>query len=146
MRVLKSYQCEICRSIYEHRADALACERQGIPGAKLKVGDIILANGGFGWFDGDKAWISISSQRDPGYSFYYVIPAIDLDLGRSDTPGYRHRTRYHLFTGAMSGKQGYQSGYTYDSGHLTPRLVKKPPKEVAQASLPYLGLITKFLL
>lgn len=50
------YMCELCRTRYEVAADALACEAQGYP-TGIKVGDVITKHDGYGWYNGDSAWV-----------------------------------------------------------------------------------------
>jgi hypothetical protein len=124
------FACDICDAEYDNEAGALACEARGKPNLIVAVGDIVFGSAGFGWFDGDKKWVSnptVSLKRKCPkgdgncfddcctYRFYYVVSAIDVD------PEDSHRPRYHLITGAML--KDYRVGYTFNTGHVTPRKV-----------------------
>lgn len=129
------YRCPICRVAYDSLAQAERCEARGAERARFVVGDIVLAGAGFGWFDGDPRWVAnfsrLGGTRDQvlqrgicphdtdncfsdccTYAFYYVVTVVDVD----ERDG--HRVRYHVFTKAMTGAQGYRSGYTFNSGHV----------------------------
>lgn len=162
------YQCEKCMTIYSSAELAQACEAQTIEPI-AQPGEIVLAKGSFGWFDGDKSWISnpdvklkINGYKCPNgddncfgsccnYAFYYVVGAVTLDQpdnvyvrGRVRDELREHRWKYHLFTRAMSSIDGYGSGYTYDHGHYTPRRVEPQPKlDGAEA---FIGQRSKHLL
>jgi hypothetical protein len=143
VNITTRYQCELCGEQYDTEGDAFSCEKRGLEKAITKVGDIVTCQSGFGWFDGDPEWISnpevaMDGVPRPGgvsigtrnpkhgncfgkcctYQFYYVVSAIDYE---------EHRVRYHVVTKAMSGAQGYRSGYTYNDGHCRPVVVKSPP-------------------
>ncbi len=132
------YVCEGCGQIYNDRDKAEKCEAL-TDEVKVSVGDVVFASAGFGWFDGDKKWISNPSalkrraRNKHGncfgecctYRFYYVVTVIDT---------HEHRTRYHLFTKAMEGKQGYRSGYTYNEHHVPIELIRDPPQRIVRDS------------
>jgi len=125
MKTLVLYECEICGFESVDPEQVRACEARGAPVPLVAVGDIVLAKGGFGWFDGDSAWVSNPAAKKRKvngrcpvtgdgncfglcccFRFYYVVTLIDRD---PDIGG-RHRLRYHLWTKAMTGKQGYECG------------------------------------
>lgn len=159
MKAITTYACEICGTVYEDRKKAEACEAQGRPEPSVSVGDIVFAKGGFGWFDGDEAWVSNlkklgrgspgalpGRRREPhgncfgdccNYRFYYVVTAIDPDQDSYSRK--EHRLRYHLFTKAMTGQMGHRSGYTYDIHHVKPQLASHPPAAVVEGSKDLLG-------
>lgn len=142
--MIQIYRCDICAKEYrEHRA-ALRCEQRGMLPCRLKVGDIVFAGAGFGWFDGDKRWVSNpNARRDRNpkhgncfgpcctYQFYYVVTAIDRD------PKDGHRHRYHVATGAMRG--GYYGGHTFETGHEHAVLASCPPTYVKRAGKKLIG-------
>lgn len=142
------YMCEGCGRQYNQREDALLCESNK-PEPTVAVGDIVLCRAGFGWYGGDKAWISNPEHtpcRNPGincfgtcctYSFYYVVTAIDR---------HNHRVRYHLATLAMSETSGYRYGYTYDQHHCAPEKVENPPAIVIEQSKELIGHIARGLI
>lgn len=146
-----SFLCGICEAIFDTEKEAEKCEAQGTDASEVKVGDIVFTHAGFNWFDGDRKWISNPKALDPRedrckhncfapcctYRFYFVVTKIDLDA---------HRTRYHLATKAMSGTQGYRSGYTYNRGHFKPELVKNPPRSVVKDSKDLIGQEAEHLL
>jgi hypothetical protein len=165
VKTIGLYVCEGCGSEYRKREDAQACEtRARNAAASFKVGDIVTARAGFGWYDGDRSWITNATKVDPHkrgkpgpiarrecpnghgncfsecctFSFYYVITHIDADDFNNEARKL-HRVRYHLATNAMKAKNGYHSGYTFDMGHFTPTLVEKPPTLVRLASRALIG-------
>ncbi len=131
--LVKTWRCRICKTVWPTHAAAQRCESRGNPKRTAKVGDIVLGGGGFGWYDGDRKWVrnpTVKAKPKHGncfspcctLDFYYVVTAVDAD----DRDG--HRARYHLFTKAMSGKQGYRSGYTFDEGHRGIDKAQRPPR------------------
>lgn len=154
------YICEGCEQKFDTAKAALACENREKPKVAFKVGDIVTVGKTFGWFDGDPEWIvnkrllgharaeayDKSKCRHPGtncfdtcccYQFYYVVTAIDMD---------GHRTRYHLRTKAMTGKQGYKGGWTYDVHHYTPkRVTRNIPEAVKLAATKMRGKMETLL-
>lgn len=146
MKTVTQYQCEVCHRLYDNEALATRCE-SNIDIPKFQVGDIVTARAGFGWYDGDLAWIGnpdADTQRIRNshgncfgdcctYSFYYVITSIDR------SPEQLHRMRYHLETLAMSGKMGYRRGYTFNSGHCSIVKVQAPPSIVIEQSKGLIG-------
>ena len=150
--MVPTYKCDICGRTFPSKAAAVACEAYGRPKPSLQVGDIVFARSGFGWYDGDRAWVSNPTvQGNPKhgncfaacctYRFYYVVTAIDTDT----QPG-SHRIRYHLVTNAMDGRSGYRSGYTFDSGHHSPTRVPQPPRQIVKESKALIGLKASHLL
>lgn len=142
------YICEGCGRKFNQSEDAALCEgRTSEP--TVKVGDIVLARSGFGWYGGDVAWISNPKHtpcKSPGtncfdtcctYSFYYVVTAIDYES---------HRVRYHLATMAMSEENDYRYGYTYDQHHCTPEKVENPPADVVEQSKTLIGHVARGLI
>lgn len=153
MKIVDKYICEICNKEYDNLIDADICEKQGIEKSLFKVGDIVYVKAGYGWYDGDKRWIINPKEKikkNPKHgncfgkcctmAFYYVITTIDQD------PSEPHRIRYHLYTNAMSGKEGYQEGYTRVDTHYTPELIKNPPKFVIRDSKKLIGKKTPWMI
>lgn len=147
------YVCEGCGVEYDNPTTARKCEATD-PGKRLvEVGDIVFGSAGFGWYDGDKRWVSNPDilvkpkcQHKDGrncfddcctYRFYYVVTTIDVE---------KHRIRYHLETNAMEGQQGHRGGYTYNIHHITPTKVKNPPAFVVKDSKALIGRTRKGLL
>ena len=162
--VTVSWWCDICGKHYPKMADAEACESRGVVEQKgFQVGDIVLVRAGFGWFDGDVAWVenykrnTINGvlQRNPEhgncfgecctYRFYYVLTAITPDTGVN---GDLHRLIYHLETLAMTGQQGYRKGYTVGGvGHVTMEKPKHPPPaQVVEEAKALVGNTTDILI
>jgi len=146
------WKCSLCGEEYEEPEDAAECFLQGF-NPSVQVGDIVVARAGFGWFDGDERWISNPKAREARnpehgncfancctYQFYYVVTVIDQDAHDG------HRAQYHLFTRAMSGKQGYAGGWTYDEDHWKPVKVMNPPKAVVESSKELIGRKATYLL
>lgn len=131
----------------------------------LSIGDIVFCRSGFGWYDGDRNWISNADQVDPKglgnpgpiprgkcpngdrncfspcctFLFYYVVSFIDEDPTRAG------RRRYHLITNAMT--RSHRSGYTFDDGgHFSPWLVEDPPRYILNTSKELLGQAADHLL
>ena len=157
-----SYLCTACGTEYRNSGEAAACEaRAANAKPKFKVGDIVTARAGFGWYDGDRNWIVNAKKVDPNkhgkpgpivrrkcpnghgncfspcctFQFYYVVTLIDWD----DRDPHLHRVRYHLVTNAMTGKHGYRAGYTFDEAHWLPKLVANIPLDVLGASRALIG-------
>lgn len=157
----KIFRCPICKSDHATLKGAEVCMAQGVDRPIVKVGDIVIAGYGYGWFDGDIRWVvnpqvvvnpgpepSMRTQPCPGkhgncfdscctMGFYYVVTAIDHS---------GHRTRYHLFTKAMIGKDRPKSGWTYNDGHVRPELVKKPKRFLVKDSADLVGRKAEYLL
>jgi hypothetical protein len=79
------YMCEICRTNYETPAAAQACEAQGFP-TNIKVGDIIEKHDGYGWHNGDDAWVIHNRgmfHDVPLRNFYWLV--ISIKPGRSSS-------------------------------------------------------------
>lgn len=131
------YRCPICQGIYENKAVALECLNSS-DAALFKVGDIVEARYGFGWFNGDKKWVinpDVDTKphgfgRDCSMGFYYVISHIDMS---------GHEVRYHLATKAMKEDSGYEKGFTFNRGHVTIRLISAP-KAVEEQSKELIGI------
>lgn len=133
-----TYKCEICGVVYESKKACEACESQKMTTPLIKPGDIVFCGRGrFGWFDGDKGWVKKERTGDKLFSFYYIVTAIEIEesehaffyIKKIDGESINeHRWQVHLFTKAMSEKTGYQSGYTFDEGHMTVIGIKKLPK------------------
>ena len=142
------YFCTWCDKRYPNEDQAEECFNRGFH-PTLKVGDIVIAGiDRFGWFDGDEKWIARAidgvSRTGKLYAFYYVVTEIDGDDSHPWSDG--HRPRYHLLTKAMTGKQGYRGGYTFDKKHLTPRKVDNPPAEIVENSKDLIGQKVSWLL
>lgn len=112
------WKCDVCGERFYTKGEADACEREPETPPSAKVGDIVLCGAGFGWFDGDKAWVEnyaeigdfARGRKCPSgdgncfsacctYQFFYVIVAIGFTAGR---------WLYQLRTNAMTGKSGYE--------------------------------------
>jgi len=142
MKVITEYQCEICGHRYPTETGAKNCERLPFK-PQFNIGQIVSISKEFGWFDGDRKWVekfTAALYAAKKLRFYYVITYIDRD------PQNLHRVRYHIATKAMSGKQGYRIGCTFDRGHLTPTVVKNPPIYVVKTSGDLLGEKADFLI
>jgi len=155
------FRCPVCKSDYKTLKGAEMCMAQGVDQPIVKVGDIVITDYGYGWFDGDIRWVinpKVLTVPGPTPSpaarpcpkkkgncfdscctmgFYYVVTAIDHS---------GHRTRYHLFTKAMTGKDRPKSGWTYNEGHCRPELVKKPAKFLGKDSADLIGQKAEYLL
>lgn len=162
MKTLFRFQCEICDSVYDTIAEAERCEAQGLPSFSVVVGDIVLVKSGYGWYDGVPEWVENikrlkNSTKGTGrkcpngdtncfspcctYQFYYVVTHTDRD------PADGHRFRYHVYTEAMTGKQGYREGWTFDRGHVAPRVVPRAiPEKVREMARLLIGQKASHLL
>lgn len=162
---LDIFRCPVCRKDYPTRKQAEECLAQGVEQPIVKVGDIVNMGYGYGWFDGDVRWvINPSVRKSPGpdpspaarpcpkkkggscfdsccsMGFYYVVTEVDHC---EDQP---HRTRYHVFTKAMTGERRPMGGYTYNGGAGTPELVKKPKPFLVKSSASLIGLKAEHLI
>jgi hypothetical protein len=151
---LDVFQCPVCKTDYSTRQEAEACLSRGVDSPIVKVGDIVILQYGYGWFDGDIRWVINPEVRvNPGLEpsprvrpcpkkkgncfdscctmgFYYVVAAIDLS---------GHRTRYHALTKALSGKIRPAGGWTFNTGHVRPQLVKRPKRFLVKDSADLIG-------
>ena len=101
------FECPMCHKDYESKEEAEKC-MNSTDKTDLKVGDIVTAGAGFGWFDGDKDWVvnpdvDISKHGfgwDCSMGFYYVITDIATE---------GHILKFSLFTKAMMS--AYSNGY-----------------------------------
>lgn len=151
-KVITLYACNICEQEYATEDEARTCEARGRDAVRFQVGDIVVRTDYiFGWYDGERAWIENFDDvqattkecserfcRRCCYRFYYVVTFIDRD---DRDP---HRTRYHVATKAM--QSGYESGYTFNTGHLNMTKVARPPAAVASGSRSLLERKAKGLL
>jgi len=142
--VLTQYRCDICGRLYKRYQDAMDCHEQGFHPTLLE-GDIAIAGiNRLGWFDGDPKWVAQEVPGDSGtgklYTLYFVVTRVDGDDRDA------HRPRYHLFTKAMTGEQGWQSGWTFNEHHIRPQKVENPPKYVVETSKEVLGRKSEWLL
>lgn len=134
-----TYICATCLKRHDFALDAIKCF-DSTETTTLKVGDVVEAGYGFGWFDGDKDWVinpDVNQSKhgfgkDCSMGFYNVITHIDTDLNNS------HRLRIHLFTRAMSSNSSYKSCYTY----LSDKSLKliEAPKKIIDESKAFIGL------
>lgn len=158
---LDIFRCPVCRKDYPTRKKAEECLAQGVDDPVVKVGDIVIMGYGYAWFDGDIRWVVNPNVRTaPGplpspvvrgcpkrrgncfdsccsMGFYYVVTEIDL---------HEHRTRYHVFTKAMTGKERPKCGWTYNTGSCAPKLVKNPKKFLIKNSVSLIGQKAEHLL
>lgn len=157
MSTATKWKCEVCGETFDTKGMADACEQKPAKALSVVVGDIVHVGQHFGWFDGKPEWVenrarieAKGGKKTPcphgdrncfgdccNYRFYYVVTAIDHTKGR---------WRYHLWTLAMSGKQGYEQGYTFDESHLTPMRAKKVPAQVQNAAAKLIGRKTTRLI
>lgn len=82
------YQCEVCGTTYEVRAAAAACEAQGVP-TNIKVGDIVTKRDGYGWHNGDDAWVLHNRgmfHGQPTRDFYWLV----VSIGPGNSSSNRH--------------------------------------------------------
>lgn len=124
MEVITKFFCPLCNARYDQRHEAQACLDYGVDKTDLKVGDIVEIKYGYGWFDRDKNWVinpdvelSHGFDKNCSMGFYYVITAIEPE---------GHRLKIYVATNAMTGESGHKGGYTYLSGHHTPKKIDAP--------------------
>lgn len=125
MEVITKFFCPMCMNKFDHREQAQACLDRAVEKTDLKVGDIVEVKYGYGWFDGDKKWVinpdvdrsNHGFTKDRSMGFYYVITHIETE---------QHRLRFHVVTKAMTGENGHRHGYTYLTGHCTPKKINAP--------------------
>lgn len=136
-----TFICPTCKRKYPDHDAAVKCANSDET-PKWEVGQIVTFGDRFGWYDGERDWVTnpdivpdmYASGR--GYSLYYVITAITKDRWQNE---YAHQLRYHVETMAMTGKKGYRGGYTSRSGHFTPRLVTNPPQIIQDQAKQLIG-------
>ena len=115
------YLCRTCGRGFFSKEHALRCERS-TETPLAEVGDIILLQRGYAWFDGDPAWVI---QRG-GYKFHemrthvfwHVVTAIEPRPARprplfGDPDA--HQLRYHVATLAMVSQA--TGGWTHPKTH-----------------------------
>jgi hypothetical protein len=131
MQVLTKFICPMCKAEYDHKEQAQACLDRGVDKTDLKVGDIVELKYGFGWFDGDKRWVinpdvklKHGFGKNESMGFYYVITHMEA---------HEHRLRIYVATKAMTGANGHKGGYTYLSGHYTPKKIEAPEEVILDA-------------
>lgn len=151
------FRCPICKQQYVKEKFAEDCLAKGVDAPIVKVGDIVNMGYGYGWFDGDVRWVMnpevrVNPGRDPSppkrpcpkndgscfdpcctMGFYYVVTAIDFS---TEDP---HRTRYHVFTKAMTGKNRPKGAYTFGDGSGAPKLIRRPSPFVVKDSKSLIG-------
>ncbi len=120
MKTIESFQCEICDEKYDSEKKAKACELRAPPPCVAEVGEFVIVNRTYGWFDGDEAWIAERKKTNRGSSsgedflFYYLITKITMD--KKPLRRGVHRWIYHLWTGAISSQS--VSGWNPGEGHF----------------------------
>lgn len=137
--IMIKYICPNCKTIYNNKKNAEKCLNIKVL-FNFKIGDIVTCGHfRFGWFDGDSEWIAEKkeSKKRYLYNFYYIITYIE----NKD-----HRARYHLLTLAMTESSGYRKGYTHDQNHVTPVLIKNPPKYIIESSKKYVNCKANYLI
>ena len=158
------FRCPICKAQYANEEAAEKCLAKGVDAPIVKVGDIVNMGYGYGWFDGDIRWVMNPNVRmNPGpkpsppkkpcpkkkgscfdscctMGFYYVVTAIDCC---TEDP---HRTRYHVFTKAMTGGMRPKGVYTFGEGSGAPQLIKKPSPFVIKDSKGLIGQKGEYLI
>lgn len=153
MNEITYFQCSYCKQQYANKQQAIDCEKQPIEKPCVEVGQIVEMCFGYGWFDGDKRWvINLDKKNAPRITehgncfdrcctmgFYYVVTAIEKD--KIDP----HRLKYHVFTKAMTGKQGHEGGYTYFDRHVTPSPIFSAPEFVKKDSKSLIGKKSEWL-
>lgn len=154
VREVTVYECSTCLVRYGAREEAEACASQPIQKPLFHTGDIVTYVYGYSWFDGDKRWIvnpelllkrdwekrrykcrkSGGNCFDPccTLGFYYVVTAVDED------PQNQHRIRYHLFTKAMSGDNGYRGAFIYQD-FISLKKVRNPSRSLVRDSMDLIG-------
>ncbi len=161
------YICEGCGEGYADINRAIACEATESTEPTCGVGDIVLAKGGFGWFDGDRRWVSNLSVRGEIAGAGDGSKVVQIAAASPKCPNgngncfsdcctyffyyvvthidkHEHRTRYHLMTRAM--QKGYRAGYTYNETHIRPEKVESPSDFLLRSSKGLLGGKARHLL
>jgi len=155
------FRCPICKQDYVKEAFARNCLARGLDKPIVKVGDIVSMGYGYAWFDGDIRWVMNPNVRvNPGpepspakklcrgacfgscctMGFYYVVTAIDHS---TEDP---HRTRYHVFTKAMTGKKRPKGAYTFNTESGAPQIIKRPSPFVVKDSKSLIGQKAAYLI
>jgi len=153
------YRCLGCGFESKDEQAALACAKTPFSPA-FKVGDIVVEAGAeehhrYGWHDGDARWIyrrgdGMHGDRTPDFmSFYYVVTCVETykEVTSNETTGPEaHSPVYHVRTGAMTGKDGHQGGWTRPRTHVALKLVTDPPPFIVEDSKRFLGQRSRGLL
>lgn len=143
--------CRVCGAGHLSLKEAQACETSTEP-KKAKVGDIVLMELGYGWWDGLDDWVvphgGYEFHGTKTHAFWHVITAIDRGkerprplVGNPDC----HTLTYHMATLAM--KHQDSGGWTRPRTHHCFRPTKlKPPQSVIDAAPGLIGKTFNILL
>lgn len=164
------WECGVCGMRYDKQKVAEACEAQPEIKPLVRVGDFVTGMPAYGWYNGDVAWIrnprvrtKNQGKRCPNgdgncfdyccnYEFLYVVTDVhfERDLGGysyKNAEPIEHQYRYSVASGALLVEMPDHPrlgqpilGYTHDSGHHTPVLVKNPPPGLLIKSKELLGM------
>jgi hypothetical protein len=161
LEILQAYACEgasdmvnpvlICPVCGRHHAayPLLKACMQSTEKPAAQVGDIVMIENGYGWFDGDEAWVygrnGYKFHQKPTLQFWFVVTAITGYAGhRSHRPEGEpdlHRLSYHVQTLAIkNGQSGGMGGWTTMTRHIPFKTAtRKPPEAVVEASRGMIG-------
>lgn len=124
---ITAYKCPTCGHLYETQEAVEYCYNS-TGEQEFSVGDVVVIERGYGWYDGDPAWVldreGYEFHGEKTYRMYYVVTAVDLDLhpnsyqevGPCKEKVRGHRLRYHVASRAWNGKDGYYIGWNVTGG------------------------------
>lgn len=102
------YLCPVCGTGYVNKLQAIAC-RDSTPEPVAKPGDMLLLQLGYGWYDGDPAWViengGYKFHNQPTHAFWFVVTSIDSYARPKPLVGDReaHEWRYTVASKALQG-------------------------------------------
>lgn len=138
------YLCRVCGKGHFLKREAQACEAS-TEKPRAKVGDLVLIQKGFGWYDGDPAWVvehgGYEFHGQKTHAFWYIVTSLQPVhrarplIGEPDC----HVPVYHLWTGALQRQE--TSGWTRVKTHYWQwkEDKRKPPEGLAQKGAHMLG-------
>lgn len=161
--VAELFSCDVCHKTHNSYQRALDCEFTEPNLLNVKVGDIVTAQFGFGWYNGDKRWLvnpeleltgsilvgdmSVPVRKKgkcPNHSLSwncfdrcctwgFYYVVTDMRLRKNS-----HLMIYSVRTGAMEEPNGHIGGWT-GSNHVRLTAVTDPPPFVVEDSKRLIG-------
>lgn len=160
------FYCPVCHSAYGRAADAALCA-ESFPLAeqfpKLKVGDVVVLNSGYTWYE-RKEWVTPRVKRadlkssshfdhKDTYEFFYVVTAISCHEGYGDHPFQDNRNRHQGIISVVGGatvprnsKELYHSWTSHDHRRVQRVNDQKAVAHIRNMTKKYLGKIARNLM
>lgn len=152
--------CPTCGCAYSKEREARKCfEDAEVPIAT--VGEVVLVQNGYDWFDGDPAWViergGYKFHEMTTHAMWFVVSAITtrheagIDTLRPFASNRSaHRLAYHLWTkGVLNGDEEGRCGWTHPATHVGFTRAnggRKPSQAVIEQAKTMLGRVTTHLL